>query len=81
LRDQAAIKQAAVYFNYFSLRQQQQTSQIKRSVSQKENQQQQNWFGDNTEQKRKGNVEKAKRNRVGLYHPISSRHLLRHFHC
>jgi hypothetical protein len=26
-------------------------------------------------------VEKAKRNRVGLYHPISSRHLLRHFHC
>jgi hypothetical protein len=33
LRDQAAIKQAAVYLNYFSLRQQQQTSQVKRSVS------------------------------------------------
>jgi hypothetical protein len=32
------------------LRQQQQTSQIKRSVSPKKNQQQQNWFGDNTEQ-------------------------------
>ncbi len=50
LRDQAAIKQPAVYLNYFSLRQQQQTSQIKRSVSPKKNQQQQNWFGDNTEQ-------------------------------
>jgi hypothetical protein len=68
--DQAAIKLAAVYLNYFSVRQQQQTSQTKRSVSQ--NQQQQNWFGDNTEQKRKGNVEKEKRNRMGLYHRTSS---------